>query len=160
MRKKFSAGDIFEFGLPSGKNGFFQYISEDSTQLHSQVIKVFEQEIEPTEIPNLEGIASGMVAFYAHVFLPLGVKQKIWKKVGSATFSISDKIVFRNSEDYGKGIVPVSKRWYVWHINGPFKDVGELLGECQSAEIGVVVPPDSVVYRKQYGKYDFVYPGF
>lgn len=40
------------------------------------------------------------------------------------------------------------------------KSVGKLEGQDQKAEIGSIIPPDSIVHRMQTGKYDFVYPDF
>lgn len=42
--------------------------------------------------------------------------------------------------------------------NGPHSPVGPLGGNDRSAEVGIVVPPDSLVYRMKNGVYDFYYP--
>lgn len=160
MSNRVAVGDIFEVPLDSASVRFIQYIADDTTQLNSQVVRVFRECYAAGQVLDVGKIAAGEVDFYAHVLLRIGVRQKIWRKVGRAVVPSVVEVLFRNSDDYGNPSVTVSRSWYVWNINGPFEFVGELTSKYQGAEIGVVVPPDSLLYRIRNGRYDFVYPGF
>ncbi len=98
------------------------------------------------------------VEFAAHVFLSVGAKQKFWRKVAHADVVGEVDVLFRNSSDYGKSKQKTSNNWFVWQIDGPYMHVGALSGPYRNAEVGVVVPPDSLVYRMNSGTYDFFYP--
>ena len=98
--------------------------------------------------------------FCAHVFLRIGLKHGYWKKIGNAPEIGNLDTLFRDSHDYGNPSIKVSKNWHVWKANQPFADVGELTGSNRDAEIGVVIPPDSIVHRMRTGQYDFVYPQY
>jgi hypothetical protein len=105
-------------------------------------------------------VAKGDIEFYAHVLLPPGLKLGFWRNVGHAPAPENIDVAFRNTNDYGNPSIRVSKNWHVWRVNEPFERVGELRGRYRDAEIGVVVAPDSLVFRMQNGRYDFVYPQF
>lgn len=160
MSRKLTAGDLFEVRLSDTDARYFQYVSDDSTQLGSQVVRVFRESRDVREPPDFRRIAAGIIDFHAHVFLRIGLKQGFWRKVGHAQASDDVDVLFRDSTDYGKPEIKTSRSWYVWRINGEFEDVGELSPRYQRAEIGIVVPPDSLVFRIRYGKYDFVYPDY
>lgn len=153
-------GDVFEVQIDAQSVRFFQYIADDVTQLGSQVVRVFRERVAAGNQPDVDGIVRGSVDFYAHVFLRNGLKQRLWRKIGTSEPPSAIDVLFRDSEDYGHPEVLVSKRWYVWRVNQPFEMVGELVPAYQKAEVGVIVPPDSLVYRMQNGNYDFVYPKF
>lgn len=160
VTKKLTAGDLFEVRVSASRAKRFQYVADDSTQLGSQVVRVFRETYdanEPSEVPR---IATGEIEFHAHVFLRIGLRQGLWRKVGNAQPREDVEVLFRDSRDYGKPEVETSRSWYVWRVGGAFEDVGELTSRHQAAEIGVVVPPDSLVHRVRTGRYDFVYPGY
>jgi hypothetical protein len=69
-------------------------------------------------------------------------------------------MLFRDSDDYGDPSVRVSERWYVWKPNEPVRTVGRLTGNLRNAEIGVVLPPSSVVERIRTGMYGIQYPTY
>lgn len=158
MNKRFAIGDIFEVQLDSPTIGFFQYVACDASQLNSDVIRVFKRKHCAGDAFDLSHVVNGGVDFHAHVLLGIGVKQKIWRKVGSGYSTGTVDVLFRDSNDYGKSKSTTSKDWYVWKINGPFVQVGELPETYRNAEVGVVVPPDSLAYRMKNGAYDFFYP--
>lgn len=158
-------GDLFSANLDDKTKKYFQYVSNDLTQLNSDVIRVFKKEYPVDTDPDLSEVVKGEIEFYAHCVTKLGVKLDYWKKVGNIDdVGEIDKILFRNTDDYGSKPgeqIKVSYNWYVWKINDEdFKQVGKLKGENKEAEIGIVVPPDSIVYRMRTGEYDFVYPGY
>lgn len=158
MSNRFSIGDVFEVHLAPSVVGFFQYVARDSSQLNSHVVRVFGGEFREDEVPDVSQIVRSDVDFYAHVFLSVGAKQKFWRKVARADVVGEVDVLFRNSSDYGKSKHKTSNNWFVWRIDSPYRHVGALSGPYRNAEVGVVVPPDSLVYRMKNGSYDFFYP--
>lgn len=152
-------GDVFKVKIDNNSNKYFQYIISDLTQLNSDVIRAFKKAYPININPDLSEIVNGEVEFYAHCVTKLGLKMKYWESVGNnnnvGTF---DNVLFRCSGDNPQ--IKVSDNWWIWKINEEQKPVGKLEGENRKAEIGSVIPPDSIVHRMQTGKYDFVYPGY
>lgn len=136
----------------------FQYVIDDLTQLNSQVVRVFGDTFDDSEKFDADKVLSGVNDFHAHVFLRLGLKQRFWRKVGHATVPDEVDVIFRDTNDYGNPKIHTSKNWHIWRANGPFKIIGELTPCYDKAEIGVVVPPGSLIHRLHTGSYDFVYP--
>ncbi|HQR71317.1 MAG TPA: hypothetical protein PLE54_11975 [Burkholderiaceae bacterium] len=160
MNRKLAIGDVFEVQLDPGNVRFFQYLADDATQLGSQVVRVFRETYRAGEPFDAQRVTAGEVDFYAHVFVRNGLKQGLWRKVGHSRPPTASNVLFRDSDDYGKPAIKVSKNWYVWRVNCPFEVVGVLAPKHQRAEVGVVVPPDSLIYRMRNGNYDFVYPDY
>lgn len=153
-------GDVFEVPLAEGKVGYVQYIADDSSMLDSYVIRAFRGFHPAFSPPSPEDLIAGEVHFYAHVFLKLCVKYGHWRKIGTAPLPERIDVLFRGSWDHGNPEVKVSKRWYIWRINEPLRDIGELRAEYQSAEIGCVLPYDAIAERLLTGSYAMVYPGY
>ena len=160
MTKKPDLGDLFEVRMDPSTSRFFQYVADDATQLNSHVVRVFKDLYHASQPPDPRRIASGEVDFYAHVFLGIGVKQKVWRNVGHDQPPAAVDVLFRDTSDYGDPRIRISRNWHVWRINGPFEKVGDLRPHHEGAEVGVVVPPDSLVHRMRAGRYDFVYPEY
>jgi hypothetical protein len=160
MRKRLEVGDVFEVKVDASAVKYFQYIADDSEQLDSYVIRAFDKTYSSEGPIDCSRIVQGEVQFYAHVFLKVGIKLGTWRKVGHAPPPETVDVFFRCSRDYGNPDIKISKRWYVWQVNHPEKDVGELPPQFESAEIGVVVSPGSIEYRMIHGEYDFFYPSF
>ena len=160
MSKRLEVGDVFEVAVDSANVRFFQYIADDTTQLNSQVVRVFQNAYRVGELPDAHRVVAQEIDFHAHVFLHIGLKQGFWRKVGHAQPPSVVDVLFRDSDDYGNPKVHVSKNWYVWRINCSFEAIGELSPRYQKAEVGVVVPPDSLVHRVRTGRYDFAYPDY
>jgi hypothetical protein len=158
MNNRFSIGDVFEVQLAATAVGFFQYVARDSSQLNSHVVRVFKGRFREDEAHDVSQVVRGDVDFYAHVFLSVGAKQNFWRKVVRADVVGEVDVLFRNSSDYGKSKRKTSNNWFVWRINSPYVHVGALSDHYRNAEVGVVVPPDSLVYRMNNGIYDFFYP--
>lgn len=166
VSRKIKIGDVFSVQINADYVKFFQYIANDSTQLNSNVIRVFKNEYSINAVPQMVDIVNDTVDFYAHCMVNIGIKLAIWAKVGTIS-QVGDisQIMFRGTNDYGhkRGEEPVnvSQNWYVWRINDPaFSYVGILDEKAKDAEIGIVVNPVSIVQRIRTGRYDFFYPGF
>jgi hypothetical protein len=155
-----NVGSIFRVDAQQDRVRYFWCVGTDRTQLNSALIVVFRRLHEATAQPNLEEIIAGDIDFYCHVFLLAGRKQRLWHKVGFRRVDRAFPMLFRDSADYGDPSVRVSERWSVWKPNEPFRTVGRLTGDLRHAEIGVVVPPDSVVERIRTGKYGMQYPTY
>ncbi len=159
MRASTKIGDVFSVGIDNNSKKYFQYVANDLTQLNSDVIRAFKKVYPINAKHELSEIVSGEVEFFAHCVTKLGLKMKFWEKVGNiAEVGNFQKVLFRISGDNPQ--TKISQNWWVWKINEEQKPVGKLEGENRKAEIGSVIPPDSIVHRIQTGKYDFVYPEF
>jgi hypothetical protein len=158
-------GDVFSVKIDNTSKMYFQFIVRDLTQLNSDVIRIFKKAYPINANPDLSEIVNGDVEFYAHCVTKLGLKMGFWENVGNNPNTGNTRnILFKDTNDYGSipgEQIKLSSNWYVWKINdNEFKRVGKLKGENRKAEIGIVISPDSIVYRMQTGKYDFVYPEF
>lgn len=159
-KSKYKVGDIFSVNLANDRKKHFQYIGNDLTQLNSEVIRAFSKDYGIKETPSLYDITNDDIDFHAHCVLNFGVKFGFWNKIGSIKSKEILDIMFRDSEDYGNPEINISEKWWVWKVNEEQKFVGKLIGEDVISEIGIVISPDSIVYRIQNGKYNFVYPGY
>lgn len=160
-------GDIFCVEINNNSKRYFQYITNDSKQLNSDVIRVFKK-LYPIELQtDLLDIINDEIFFYAHCVTKWGVKLNYWDKVGNVKeVGEFNHILFRDTNDYGirKGgeHIKISNNWYVWRIgDNEFERVGELVGDNRNAEIGMVINPESIVYKIVNGIYDFpFYPNY
>lgn len=158
-------GDVFSVKINDSNEKYFQLVAFDLTQLNSDVIRAFKK-VHPIDAnPDLSEIVNGEVEFYAHCVTKWGIKFGYWQKVGNViSVGNPSSILFRGTNDAGSRPgeqIKISDKWYVWKINDrDFTRVGKLVGENRKAEIGSVIPPDSIVYRMKTGKYDFAYPEF
>jgi hypothetical protein len=158
MNRSFSIGDVFEARVDSSAKRFFQYVGRDATQLDSHVVRVFRTVYDASESPSLRLVVADDIDFHAHVLLGLGIKQQAWIKVGHEASPRDVDVLFRDTNDFGNPAVAVSGDWFVWRVNKPAERVGKLGQRYREAEIGVVVPPDSLIHRMRSGRYDFAYP--
>jgi hypothetical protein len=159
MKIKIEKGDVFLVHLNSKEKKYFQFIQNDLTQLNSDVIRVFKAVFPVNVNPSLSEIIMGEVEFYAHCYTKIGLKMKFWEKIGNIKdVGANKEVIFKSSGDSPQ--FKISKNWWIWKINEEQKFVGKLVGENRHAEIGSVIPPDSIIYRMKTGKYDFVYPAF
>jgi hypothetical protein len=152
-------GDVFSVKIDNKDKKYFQYIISDLTQLNSDVIRAFKKTYPIKANPDLSEVVDGEVEFYAHCVTKLGLKMNYWERVGNiSNVGNFDNVLFRSNGDLSQP--KVSHNWWVWKINEEKKPVGKLEGENRKAEIGMVISPDSIVYRMQTGEYDFVYPDY
>jgi hypothetical protein len=160
VRVRVKRGDVFEVPVIDGEVSYFQYVADDSTQLNSEVIRVFRKRYESHNPPDLADLITSEVQFHAHTMLKVGLKFGFWKKHGNAAAPEEPDVLFRISEDFGNPAVKVSSRWHVWQTNRPLKYVGALTPEFQNSEIGVVKPPEEIVERMRTGEYSYFHPGY
>lgn len=161
MNERIKKGDLFSVSVDEYRQCFFQFIGNDMTQLNSDVIRVFKKKYEKTEEITCNEIIMGEVAFHAHCIIKLGIKLGYWEKKCHVIANVTtNDILFRSSEDDGKGSDAISNNWWIWKINEEQKKIGKLTGEYRLAEIGSVIPPDSIVHRIKTGEYDFIYPSY
>jgi len=151
-------GDIFAVKVDANSQKFMQYVTNDITQLNSDVVRVFKGVHSLDSNPTASEIIHKEVDFYAHCVLKWGLKLGYWTKFGTSTDVGHLNIYFRSSADDPK--VPVSSDWWVWIVNTQQEHVGRLTEQNKNAEIGSVIPPQSLIYRMKHGKYDFVYPNY
>jgi len=161
MAKKYTKiGDVFSVKINENNKKYFQLIAFDLTQLNSDVVRAFTKIYPLSTNPDLIEIVNGEVEFFAHCITKLGLKMGYWERIGNITdVGYLSDILFRSFGDRAKQVL-ISQDWWIWKINEEQKPVGKLEGENRKAEIGSVIPPDSIVHRMQTGKYDFVYPDF
>ena len=163
-RANTTIGDVFEVKLDESIKKYFQYVTNDLTQLNSDVIRVFKSEYSIDSNANLSNIVNDEIDFYAHCVTKFGVKMGLWKKIGNIREVGDLEVLFRDTNDAGSRPgeqIFVSSNWYVWKINDvDFTVVGKLEGVNRNAEIGVVVNPLDIVSRMKTGQYNFFYPGF
>lgn len=151
-------GDVFVVKLENGRKKYFQLVVFDLTQLNSDVIRVFKTSYSEDNKCNLSEIINDEVDFYAHCLTKWGIQLGFWEKVGKSLEVGNNDVLFRSSSDDPK--TKISDNWWIWKVNEPQQYVGKLEGENRLAEIGSIIPPDSIVYKINTGKYDFVYPEF
>lgn len=153
-------GDVFFVKLDDVSKKYFQYVTNDLSQLNSDVIRVFEK-IYPIDVEfNVDDVINGKVEFYAHTSVNAGVKRRMWQRIGRAPYPREIDVLFRDSRDYGNPNILYSEQWYVWRINEAFCYIGKLKKEYHNSEVGIIISPDCIVHRMQTGKYDFFYPKF
>lgn len=154
-------GDIYFVKVNDQSKKYFQYITNDITQLNSDVIRTFKKEYQINSNPNLEEIINDDIDFYSHCVVKLGIKMGYWKKIGNIKdVGNINNILFRSSGDYGNPKITISYNWWVWKINEYQKQVGKLEGTNQKAEIGSVFSPPAIVERIKTGKNNIVYPSY
>jgi hypothetical protein len=154
-------GDVFEVVIDDKAKKYFQYITNDLTQLNSDVIRVFKRQYPIKATLNVSEIVADEVEFYAHCVTKWGIKLGCWKKVGNHTeVGKFDQVLFIDSRDYGDPSIKVSHNWWVWKINEEQNYIGKLTEKYKNAEIGVVIAADRIVNQMQTGEYNFVYPEY
>jgi hypothetical protein len=159
-------GDVFSATLDGDCKRYFQYVASDLTQLNSDVIRIFKKIYLISDNPNLIEIVNGEIEIYAHCVLKLGLKMKLWQKVGN-TPNVGDttQILFRDTNDYGSNSgenpILISHNWHVWRVNDRcFTRVGKLEGINRGAYIGIVINPLGILELLKGNKYPINYPEF
>jgi hypothetical protein len=153
-------GDIFCVKVENNSKRYFQYIINDSTQLNSNVVRVFKK-LYPLEYQQkFEEIIADEIEFYTHIIIKLGLKLELWEKAGHQSDIGNLDVMFKSSLDFGNPSIKISERWEVWEINQPPLFVGKLEEKYKELELGPVVSPMSFVDRLRTGKYNFFYPGY
>lgn len=158
MSNGFKLGDVFEVRLTDASFGYFQYVSDDSEQLGSAVIRVFSGVFSKGANEELPSILSLPIHFHAHVFLKSGVALNVWRKIGSSKAPRDLRLLFRASNDYGNPDIKISIDWDVWYLGEARQKVRILSKEQRDAERGEVINPKSIANRMRTGSYDGPYP--
>jgi hypothetical protein len=158
-------GDIFCVNIDEKTKRFLQYVANDGSQLNSNVVRVFIKSYQINESPDMEEIVLDDVEFYAHSMVKFMVKFNQCEKVGnSSNIGDTKSILFRGTNDYARKAdeapILISNNWYVWNIDGPYRNVGKLIGKNKKSDIGGVMNPYDVAKRMRIGDYDICYPGF
>ncbi|RYE23877.1 MAG: hypothetical protein EOP51_09225 [Sphingobacteriales bacterium] len=149
-------GDLFEVETSHGKR-IFKYIADDLTQLNSEVIKIFKLNYAQTDDLSLDYAVTDQVDFYAHTNIKLGVKLRIWKKIGNTSnVGSHSEILFKimDNDEYRAGS---DNKWYVWSIGEQMQYVGGLKGENGKAHLGLIFTPDFIKQKIISGKYPGVF---
>ena len=135
---------------------FLQYIAIDSTQLYSQVLRVFATRYPMDYIPDINEITEGSIAFYTHIYnLSDAIREGVWYKVGkhSDVGNLED-VCFRGCQDVDGKTMKPRFHWYVWKINQDTRDVGEELPkEYLKMDDGAVYPYEWITEKIKTGKY-------
>lgn len=153
-------GDLFLMEAPTGERVCFQFLGKDAEQLNSDVIRVFEPSCYREGSISVSDCSDWNAAFHAHVFINVGNRKKLWRKIGNSPVDELKEVLFRISGDYGNPEITVSRDWAGWSFGSSMIDLGPLEGKWRDAEIGVVVTPEDVLERAMTGSYSFVHPGF
>jgi hypothetical protein len=159
-------GDVFSVKLDENNMKYFQLVAFDSTQLNSDVIKAFKKTYPINSHFDLSEILNGEVEFYAHCVTKLGLKMKLWERVGNyKVVGNTTDILFKDTNDYGAKTgeepIKISHKWYVWRINdSDFTRVGKLEGVNRKAFIGIVINPLGIIELLKGNKYPINYPGY
>jgi hypothetical protein len=151
----YKSGDVFEFVDKDFKDRYVQLIGSDPKQLNSEVIAV-SREIELSH----DIITVKEVDFCAHVDLKAGVDMNVWKKMQTGTLDKSLNPVFKDVFDDNPSTAPLSyeqnhhDHWQVWSIHDTErKDVGSNIDEYPDAYMGLIYPPEDILYRIKNNRY-------
>ena len=145
-------GDVFCVEVDAEFKCYFQYIANDMTFLNAAVIRVFKCHYQLEYLPNINEIVNDSINFYVHTIIEVGVKAGAWYKVGNHK-DVGDlsSICFRWLDDIGPSIVK-SKKWYIWKLNGPIVEIGEMRDDFLEYDIGIVVPYRFIIEKIKGGK--------
>jgi hypothetical protein len=165
MKVSTKIGDVFVAQVNEKHKKYFQLVAFDLTQMNSDVIRVFDKLYMIHENPQISDIINDEVTLYAHCVTKLGIKLKLWERIGNTTeIGDVDQILFKDTRDYGRmendEPILISKNWYIWHINKKFKNVGKLEGENKKAHIGLIINPLGIIELLKGNKYPINYPDF
>ena len=149
-------GNVFCIEIDNTFKRYFQYISNDMTQLNSSVIRVFKTDYALSCHPSVDQIIEDEVDFYMLVMLRPGIADGIWYKVGTSNkVGDTEQVMFRMFGDLDVSQIAKSHNWYVWKINQPHIYIGELTENYRHLELGFVVPYSDVIARIKTGKINF-----
>ena len=173
MRKRIvtKIGDIFCVEFDGKFKCYFQYIANDLSQLNSSVIRAFKRRYPIDYKPLFDEVVKDEVLFYAHTVLRAGIQFEAWYKVGKSTELGADeisKVIFGYTLDTKSNLDPNSNwdplngiemvdpltNWFIWHINGPFTNIGKLPDKYRDiVEVGAIMSYTRIVQRIKYGYY-------
>lgn len=148
-------GDVFMAIIDDTYKVYFQYITNDLEQLNSDVIRVFKKRYSKDEQPSLQEIINDDIDFYAHSVTNFGVKLGYWVKIGNIK-DVGDfsQVPFCSKKEWPNKDID---EWYVWQINKDSKHIGSLKNNKKKIYIGVINPPQSIIYKIKNGYYEGVF---
>lgn len=125
LKQTSKIGDIFCSVINSEYKTYFQIIAYDSTELNSDVIRIFKTKYQLSDNPNIDVIIADKVSYYVHCIARLGIVKKCWIKIGnSVNVGSLDNIVFKCRLLDNDHLVYIRSKynrkagfWYIWHIN-------------------------------------------
>jgi hypothetical protein len=150
-------GDLYAIDLDENQVGFFQHVANDTTQLSSHVICVFDVTQQKNTTPDFEQVTCSSVRFYAHVLLKAGEVLKLWKKVGRVPIVNKTLPTWYMTADVD-WTAATSQNWLTWLTNQPMTTVRLGNNYLKDAEIGVVINPQNIKTRLLNGRYQLAHP--
>jgi hypothetical protein len=156
---KLKCGEIFSVMIHDHVR-YFQYLHDDSSQLSSNVIKIFKARGKPTDQISYEQLQLSGTDFYAHVMIKVGIKFGSWKKYSFETNSVSDDVWYRDSPDYGNPDIKVTEKWWLWQANKPRRLHNISTIELLKSHIGIVISSDQIIKRLECESFQFFYPKY
>lgn len=162
-------GDVFCVEFGNGFKSYFQYVAKDSSQLHSEVIRAFYTHYPIDYVPVIEDIIKDKVAFYAHTFITMGIKDGSWYKVGKSNdigYGDLEDVVFGTCLDFKFVDLQVAKvdpaeNWTIWCVNKQRFYIGRLPDKYHRIVYwGAVMPTDEIVNYSIYGYYKILRPQY
>jgi len=149
---KRKVGDIYELlGLSSGLV-CLQHITNDETQLGSQVVRVYRPE---ASVGALSAIGEDL--FFAHVFLKAGETLNRWRKIGHCKVDSSPRLLWCKCADMERQKATTEK-WWIWVTNEAMIPVSNEWDLLQQSELGLVINPNAVCQRAGTGQWSIRYP--
>ena len=152
-------GDVYELPEHDGRCFFMQHVDTDSSQLGSQVVRVFEG-VEKGKSLTLKEIVRQPTHFFIHVLLRAGETLKLWHKIGRAAVVVEiGELTWRicPADELRQ---PNATEWYVWRTNGERRKALPGSDSLHGTEFGMAMAPAAVVERAHTGKWTFRYPDF
>ncbi|WP_300965811.1 hypothetical protein, partial [uncultured Muribaculum sp.] len=157
-------GDVYCAEFDNRFKCYFQYVIQDTQQLHSNVIRVFKTHHPIDYCPTIGDIVNDEVAFYTHALIWIGVKSGAWYKVGKCPDTNSaalENIIFGYSLDskfvlIRPTMVNALENWRIWKANQPYVVVDRLPEKYHGIiELGSVKAYNEIRSRMEYGYYKY-----
>jgi hypothetical protein len=150
-------GDIYRITVNRSEYAYAQHLTNDSTQLSSNVVFVFGKKLRANEEFRLEQ-ASRSEGFFAHVFLKAGETLKIWQRVAWSPPFISEPIPVLWSKCADKDRqLESTENWLVWRTNEERRAPSNR-EELTNSELGMVMNPTQILERIEHASYSIKYP--
>ncbi len=137
---------------------YFQIVGVDEIQLGSEVIVILDKEYKMQENPTTEELDSHAMLFYTHVFVPVGVKHKVWEYSGINS-KLNDRYLkeefkFKGSSDSGELNYQLSSDWKIWKLGDKeWASVVKIPKDFVDSENDLVFTPLDVKDRIANGSY-------
>ena len=148
-------GNIFCYEVEGKSKRYFQYISNDWTQLNSSVIRVFKKRWNTADNPKIEEIITDEIGFYAQAILRAGIENAGWYKVGTSTNLGLEKlnhIYF--AQTFDEPGIHTNPSCAIWHVNQEMIPITPIPKNVLNAmEWGVVVAYSQINNRIRLGYY-------